>query len=101
MRTPRLIWTMAGALCVAVLAVAAAHAQQIWAGGYGRMPPRFATAKTFQGGFNFCRVMFTSDHREKQGWSTDYPGADINFSIRISELTKINVTMTDGTGEEP
>jgi hypothetical protein len=101
MRTPRLIWTMAGALCVAVLAVAAAHAQQIWAGGYGRMPPRFATANTFQGGFNFCRVMFTSDHREKQGWSTDYPGADINFSIRISELTKINVTMTDGTGEEP
>ena len=38
--------------------------------------------------------MFTSDHREKQGWGTDYPGADINFSIRVSELTKINVTMT-------
>ena len=46
------------------------------------MPPRFATPASFQGGFNFCRLMFTSDHREKQGWSTDYPGADINFSIR-------------------
>ena len=22
------------------------------------------------------------------GWNTDYPGADINFSIRLSELTK-------------
>ncbi len=25
------------------------------------------------------------------GWSTDYPGADINFSIRFSELTKAAV----------
>ena len=43
--------------------------------------------------------MFTSTHREKQGWATDYPGADINFSIRVSELTKIQVKMTDA-GEE-
>jgi hypothetical protein len=28
------------------------------------------------------------DRREKRGWSTDFPGADINFSIRLSELTK-------------
>ena len=26
-----------------------------------------------------------------QGWRTDYPGADINFSIRFSELTKAAV----------
>jgi hypothetical protein len=78
-----------------VATIAAAYAQQIWAGGYGRMPPRFATAKSFQGGFNFCRLMFQSDHREKQGWGTDYPGADINFSIRVAELTKITVTMRD------
>jgi hypothetical protein len=100
-RHRRLIWTLAGALCVAGLAATAAHAQRIWAGGYGRMPPRFATPATFSGGFNFCRLMFTSDHREKQGWSTDYPGADINFSIRIGELTKITVTMRDDTNEEP
>jgi hypothetical protein len=81
------------------LTLATAHAQRIWAGGYGRMPPRFATADTFSGGFNFCRLMFGSDHREKQGWSTDYPGADINFSIRISELTKITVTMRDDGAE--
>jgi hypothetical protein len=87
-----------GTLAVLVLA-AAAVAQQIWAGGYGRMPARFASATTFQGGFNFCRLMFTSDHREKQGWSTDYPGADINFSIRLSELTKTTVTMRDDLAE--
>src|SRR5690349_12374997 len=81
--------------------IAIANAQQIWAGGYGRMPPRFPTAQSFSGGFNFCRLMFNSDHREKQGWGTDYPGADINFSIRISELTKITVTMRDGYNEEP
>ena len=84
-----------------LIAVAATAAAQIWAGGYGRTPPRFATANTFQGGFNFCRAMFQSDHREKQGWSTDYPGADINFSIRLSELTKVNVTMRDDSTEGP
>jgi hypothetical protein len=45
--------------------------------------------------------MFTSDRREKQGWSTDYPGADINLSIRIGELTKINVTMQTDSTEVP
>jgi hypothetical protein len=97
----RALLTLLGMLGLIVTAIAAAHAQQIWAGGYGRMPPRFATAKTFQGGFNFCRLMFQSDHREKQGWGTDYPGADINFSIRIAELTKIHVTMRDDASEGP
>jgi hypothetical protein len=27
-----------------------------------------------------------------QGWSTDYPDADVNFSIRFSELTKTRVS---------
>lgn len=77
-----------------------AHAQQIWAGGYGRTPPRFATPTTFAGSFNFCRVMFTSDRREKQGWSTDYPGADINFSVRLAELTKVHVKMLNAGSED-
>ena len=46
------------------------------------------------------RVMFQSDRREKQGWSTDYPGADINFSVRLAELTKVQVKMRgDDDGE--
>lgn len=83
-------------IALGVISLAATAAAQIWAGGFGgRTPPRFATATTFGGGFNFCRVMFRSDHREKQGWATDYPGADINFSIRLSELTKVQVKMID------
>jgi len=87
----RRLWTLLGT--VSLIAIAASAAAQIWAGGYGRTPPRFPTATTFSGGFNFCRVMFTSDRREKQGWSTDYPGADLNFSTRLQELTKAPVTM--------
>jgi hypothetical protein len=77
------------------LAAAGVFAQGlIWRGGYGyTAPPRFPTASTFQGDFNFCRLMFRSDHREKRGWSTDYPGADINLSVRLQELTKAPVTM--------
>jgi hypothetical protein len=99
MVTRRLHWTLLGTL--SLIAIAATAAAQIWAGGYGRTPPRFPTATTFSGGFNFCRVMFTSDRREKQGWGTDYPGADINFSIRVAELTKVNVTMQQDSSEVP
>ncbi len=84
-------WFSVGALSlVGLLAVGvgAGSAQRIFAGFYGSTPPRFPTANSFQGAFTFCRAMFTSDRREKRGWSTDFPGADINFSIRLSELTK-------------
>jgi hypothetical protein len=86
---------------VFVLACAAGigYAQQIFAGYYGYTPPRFPTANSFKGAFNFCRVMFSSNRREKRGWDTDYPGADINFSIRISELTKTRVTMQHAGGD--
>ncbi len=85
---------------VVVTACAAVVSAQIWRGGYGfrHEPPRAPTADTFQGAFNFCRLMFTRNRREKQGWRTDYPGADVNFSVRLSELTKAPVTM-DGEGE--
>ena len=81
------------------LAAAVAFAQegvrgQIWRGGFGGFfgPPRYPTANTFRGEFNFCRLAFTSNRREKRGWSTDYPGADINLSVRLGELTKARVT---------
>src|SRR5262245_53916756 len=97
----RLVWTFAAIIGVLGATVTAVHAQRIWAGFYGRTPPKFPTATTFDGNFHFCRVMFASDHREKQGWSTDYPGADINLSVRLSELTRVRVTLThDGAGGE-
>lgn len=89
----------AGAVAaIALSAFAVLSAQQrIWSGYYGYTPPKFPTETTYDGSFNFCRVLFESDRREKQGWSTDYPGADINFSVRVSELTKITVKrLNDG-----
>ena len=60
----------------------------------GRAPLREPTPESFDGGFNFCRGMYTSVRRNPSGagWTTDYPAADINFSIRLSELTKTRVS---------
>ena len=59
-----------------------------------RHPPKFAEADSFGRGFNFCRAVYTSGRREAggQGWSTDYPEAERNFSTRLSELTKTRVS---------
>ena len=93
----------AAAICIGVLGlgVGVADAQRIFAGFYGRTAPRFPTASSFRGEFNFCRVMFASNRREKRGWDTDYPGAEINFSVRLAELTKTRVTQQpNGTAAE-
>jgi len=98
----RRVWTLAAVLAIVGASITAVHAQRIWSGYYGRTPPKFPTRETFEGSFHFCRIMFTSDRREKQGWTTDYPGADQNFSTRLSELTKVRVkTTVDGDEEVP
>jgi hypothetical protein len=84
-----------------LLAGVAAAGQEQWdrfrGGGWGgrsRFPPRYPTATSFDGGFNFCRLIYTSDRREAggSGWSTDYWDADINFSTRLGELTKTTIS---------
>jgi hypothetical protein len=62
--------------------------------------PKFPTADTFDGTFNFCRLFYTSVRSEYggQGWWTDYPAADTNFTIRLAELTKTRVSQ-DPDGE--
>lgn len=92
-------WMLIGIIALVGAGMGVAQAQRIWAGGYGRVPPRFPTATTFDGAFHFCRAMFSSDRREKQGWGTDYPGADLNLSVRLAELTKVRVTMAHEGGE--
>ena len=72
-----------------------AYAQRIFVGG-GRgaaSRPRFATEADFDGSFIYCRGFFRSVRREPSGsgWGTDYPGADNNFSIRLAELTRVQV----------
>ena len=89
---------LAAALLALALATAVAAQDLGWfRGGRFRGPePRFPTADSFDGSFNFCRGMYYSDRREAggQGWWTDYAAADINFSIRLSELTKTRVSKT-------
>jgi hypothetical protein len=98
----RVLWSTGGVIALVAATAGVSYAQRIWAYGYGgREVPKFATKDTFNGGFNFCRAMFSSNRREKTGWATDYPGADINFSVRLSELTKADVKMERGNGEEP
>jgi hypothetical protein len=56
-----------------------------------------ATERDFDSNFQFCRVWFRNDFRgDGGGWNVDYPRADINLSIRLSELTRTNVSMTNG-----
>jgi len=85
-------------MLLVALGAAAASAQRR---GRGRFfePIRSPTPDTFQGSFNFCRVMFSAGYEGNGGnWSVDYPRADVNLSIRFSELTKARVA-TDASGE--
>lgn len=82
-----------------VLAATVASAQEQWGGyrgwgGRSRYPPRYPKVESFDGGFNFCRLIYASDRREEggSGWSTDYWDADINFSTRLGELTKTRIS---------
>ena len=63
--------------------------------GWGRyrMPPKFPVAQPTHRDFTFSRVFYQSDRREAggQGWYTDYPSADRNLMIRLSELTTTHV----------
>jgi len=83
-----------GGLALLVIA-SLTYAQQIFVGGGGRFRfnGRFATLEDFDGSFLYCRGFYRSVRGEAggQGWSTDYPGADNNFSIRLSELTRVSV----------
>ncbi len=45
--------------------------------------------------FTFCRVEYSHGGRGGS-WSTDYPESDENFSLRLSQLTTLNVARTDG-----
>ena len=77
----------------ALVLVTAAYAQQILVGGGFGMPARWAKIADFDGSFLYCRGYYTSVWGENggQGWRTDYPGADNNFSVRLSELTRVPV----------
>jgi uncharacterized protein DUF4159 len=52
-----------------------------------------ARPTSFDGQFHYCRAMYRQNLNGDGGsWLTDYPLADIDLSIRLSELTKIRVS---------
>jgi hypothetical protein len=64
-------------------------------GWFGERYPA-PTAESFDGRFNFCRVAFQSGrYRRGGGWGVDYPRADVNLSIRLSELTATRVSFDE------
>ena len=62
--------------------------------GFNARGPAFATPDDFDGGFQFCRIVFRSSYEgDGNGWEVDWPRADENLSIRLSELTRTPVSM--------
>ena len=90
--TPR-VRRLAAALAAIIALGTIVAAQGRFNRGRG-MRARLATMQDFDGRFNFCRLMYTSVVSEEggMGWGTDYPGADQNLSVRLSELTKTVVS---------
>jgi len=85
-------------LGVAVGLAMAAFVATVGAQGFRRgsrfyEPLRQATPESFDGSFNFCRIMFPpAPDGDGSSWNVDYPRADINLSIRLSELTKTRIS---------
>src|SRR5262245_18817484 len=63
---------------------------------YGRFrgPVHTGMPPQHNGGFMFCRLQYQSNRREAggQGWTTDYPNADNNYMLRLSQLTEAKVS---------
>src|SRR4029453_8258508 len=88
------------AILLALSIAAIADAQRRRGGRGGDFSVRTPTPESFDGRFNFFRISFSTSGWADYGgnWSVDYPRADINLSIRLSELTKTAIS-TDAAGD--
>ncbi len=86
-------------LCVAAAAGSSvALLAQDFGGQFRRArAPVYAPSEAPHPAFTFCRVAYRSVRREwlGQGWVTDYPDSDHNFTLRFSELTTAPVSRWD------
>jgi hypothetical protein len=79
------------AAAAACLLVAGTASAQFGRGFFGT---QVADADDFDGRWHYCRVMYRPAFGGGGGnWTTDYPNADINMSVRLAELTKIRVSV--------
>src|SRR5262245_23799908 len=87
-------WRMAATVVLIAVAVSAAAAQFQRRGFFSRRALPFAKMGDFDGSFQFCRIVNTeAANGGGGGRHVDYPRADENLSIRLSELTKTSVGM--------
>jgi hypothetical protein len=102
MRRPLLLFVLCSLLFAFSAEAQRGFGGRGWGGEVGA-PPKFPNASDFDGSWHFCRLMYRSVRSQQRGlgWGTDYPNADINFSIRLSELTKTQVGMQGGREREP
>lgn len=84
------------AVLSALLALAAAAGLVAQSGSYRGSSP-VAKLPAERGVFTFCRLVYVQVRSEAlgQGYVTDYPMADRNLMVRLSELTKTEVAWTD------
>jgi hypothetical protein len=81
------------AAVILALFVASVSAQGFRRGRRFFQPIRSPTPESYDGSFMFCRIMFPNAmDGDGGGWGVDYPRADINLSIRLSELTKTRIS---------
>jgi Domain of unknown function (DUF4159) len=64
--------------------------------GFNGRALRYATLEDFDGGYQFCRLVFRSSPQgDGNGWNVDFPRADENLSIRLSELSRTPVSIDE------
>ena len=81
------------ALAATALLVASAASAQFGRGGDSSLAAHMAHPDSFDGRFHYCRAAYRPNPAgDGGGWTTDYPLADIDLSIRLSELTKTPVS---------
>ena len=79
---------------LAALLFAGLASAQFGRGGDSSIASHMARPDSFDGRFHYCRAVYrTNPVGDGGGWLTDYPLADIDLSIRLSELTNIRVAM--------
>lgn len=84
------------AVAVAMLVASVSWAQR---NRIGDITPQrhLAGPDSYDGKFHYCRAAYRQNPRGVGGgWMTDYPMAEIDLSIRLSELTKISVSFDKG-----
>src|SRR5437667_9989761 len=95
----RRLWRLAFVVAGLALVASAGYAQRRrGGGGFFGGGIKWATPADFDGAFMFCRIAFRqSPYGDGDGWSVDYPRADLNLSFRFSELTS-TIVSRESTG---